>query len=103
MGRVGTFVSGMITGAALLFVANHYHIVRAKDGVFVVPKVNQGLQDTFVDVRDFSLSDWQEHRMLAASILRSDRKEILEDSTLTGFRSTVSSLMNGLFGEGSGR
>lgn len=94
MGRVGTFISGMIAGATLFFFANHYHIVRSKDGIFAVPKISQNLQDTYVDIREFQLSDWQEHPMLAASLLRSDKKELLQDSSLTGFRKTVATFMN---------
>ena len=96
MGRISTFISGMIAGAVLLFVANHYHLVRGNDGVFVVPKLSQNLQDTYVDIREFGLRDWQQHRMLAASLLRSNHKEVLEDSTLSGVRKTAVSLMNEL-------
>lgn len=99
MGRIGTFFTGMIAGFFIFFVANHYHIVRGDTGVYVVPKVNQNLQDIYVDVRSFSLNDWQEHRMLAASILRSDRKELLDESTLSGFRQSVISLLSQWTGE----
>ncbi len=99
MGRVGTFVSGMITGAILLYVANHYHIVRSDKGLFAIPKLNQTLKDTYVDVRDFSLRDWQAHPMLAASILGSEHKEILEDTSLSGFRNKVGSMVSEFLGE----
>jgi len=99
MGRIGTFLSGMIAGAVLLFLANHYHLVRGNEGVFVVPKVSQNLKDTYVDIRKFGLSDWQEHRMLAASLLRSDHKAVLEDTSLSGVRKAAVSLMTELLGE----
>jgi len=100
MGRIGTFFAGMITGFAFFFVANHYHIVRGDTGVFVVPKLNNNLQDIYVDIRQFSLSDWNEHRMLAASILKSDQKELLDGSTLTGFRKSVITFLNEWAGDG---
>ncbi|MGV3485731.1 MAG: hypothetical protein ACO1RT_15040 [Planctomycetaceae bacterium] len=96
MGRIGSFFSGMVAGMVLFFVLNHYHLVRSDDGLFVVPKLSQNLQDSYVDIRNFGLRDWQEHRLLAASILRSGRHELLEDSSLTGFRKTVVTLMDGL-------
>ncbi len=74
MGRVGSFFFGMIVGATVLGVAMHYHIVRGKDGIFVVPKVHNNLTDIYVDTRQFTLSDWQQHRMLAVSILRRSRR-----------------------------
>jgi len=99
MGRVSSFISGMVAGFVLFFLLNHYHVVRSNDGLFVVPKLSQNLQDSYVDIREFGLGDWQEHRLLAASILRSDRHELLEESSLTGFRKTVVTLMDGLLGE----
>lgn len=99
MGRIGTFITGMIAGAMLFFVANHYHIVRSSDGFFAVPKVSQNLQDVYVDIREFKLSDWQEHRLLAASLLQNDRQDLLQDASLTGFRKTVVTLMNDFLGE----
>jgi hypothetical protein len=99
MGRLGTFFFGMIAGLTIFYVANYYHIVRSSSGVFVIPKINQNLSDTYVDTRNFDLSDWQQHRMLAASILRSERKELLDDSTLSGFRTSVTSLLSQWMGD----
>jgi hypothetical protein len=99
MGRIGTYFAGIITGFAVCFVANHYHVVRADSGVFVVPKLNQNLDDIYVDIRGFGLSDWQEHRMLAASLLQSDRQELLDGTALTGFRKSIVSLVNQWTGE----
>lgn len=91
------FFFGMICGAGLLFVAMHYHVVHGKDGVFLVSKISNNLSDVYVDTREFDLSDWQAHKPLAAAIMRSDKSHILEDASLTGFKSSVSSLMDGLF------
>ena len=91
------FFFGMICGAALLFVAMHYHVVHGKEGVFLVSKISNNLSDVYVDTRNFELSDWQSHKPLAAAILRSDKSSMLGDASLTSFRSTVSGLMDGLF------
>lgn len=91
------FLFGMITGAVLLLVAMHYHIVRGNDGVFVVPKISNNLSDVYVDVRSFSLRDWQSHKPLAAAIMQSNQSHLLEDSSLNNFRVTVSQLVDGLF------
>jgi len=77
------FLFGMITGAALLFVAMHYHIVRGKDGVFVVPKISNNLSDVYVDTRQFDLGDWKSHKPLAAAIMQSDRSDLLQSIWFT--------------------
>lgn len=93
------FFFGMITGAALLFVAMHYHVVRGNDGVFLVPKISNNLSDVYVDTREFQLGDWQQHKPLAAAIMQSNQTHLLEDSSLSSFRSTISGLVDGLFKE----
>lgn len=91
------FVAGMVCGAALLFVAMHYHVVRGKDGVTLVPKISNNLSDVYVDVRDYQLSEWKEHKPLAAAILQSDQSALLEDSSLNSFRESLRGMMDGLF------
>jgi hypothetical protein len=96
MGRIGTFVTGMATGAALLAGATHYHLVRGKEGVFVVRKVQNNLADIYVDTRDFTVEDWMNHRMLAVAIMQAEKGEVFDDSSLKTFRGTVQELANGL-------
>lgn len=91
------FIFGMLTGAALLFLAMHYHIVRGNEGVFLVPKISNNLTDVYVDVRSYSLSDWQSHKPLAAAIMQSNQAHLLDDSSLNSFRHTVGELVDGLF------
>lgn len=95
MGRVGSFFCGMAVGAATLGIAMHYHVVRGKEGVFVVPKVSNNLSDIYVDTRNFTLADWQQHRMLAVSIIRAERGDVLKDGSLDGFRSSAQEFLSG--------
>jgi len=97
--HMSRFLFGMITGAALLFVAMHYHIVQGKDGVFVVPKISNNLSDIYVDTREFNLEDWKSHKPLAAAIMQSDRSDLLEDASLQSFRERVGGLVEGLFSD----
>jgi len=101
MGRLGSFVTGVIVGASSLAVATHYHVVRGKDGVFVVRKVQNNLSDIFVDTREFTPADWMEHRMLALAIMQADRGEMLQDSSLDGFRSNLREFVSGWLRDGS--
>ncbi len=93
------FLYGMITGAAMLYVAMHFHVVRGNDGVFLVPKLSNNLSDVYVDIRQYKLRDWEAHKPLAAAIMKSNQSHLLDDATLGGFRTSVTSLVNGLFGE----
>ncbi len=92
------FIYGMITGAAMLYVAMHFHIVRGQEGVFLVPKISNDLSDVYVDVREYSLGDWQAHKPLAAAIMRSQQSHLLDDAALGGFRTNLESLMGSWFG-----
>lgn len=99
MGRFGSFVTGVLVGASALAIATHYHIVRGKDGVFVVRKVQNNLSDIFVDTREFTPADWLQHRMLALAIMQADRGDMLQDSSLDGFRNNLKQFVNGWLGE----
>ncbi|TWU40480.1 hypothetical protein [Novipirellula artificiosorum] len=91
------FLAGMVCGAILLYVAMHYHVVRGTDGVFLVPKVSNGLSGIYTDIRDFQLMDWQQHKPLAAAMVKNGQTHPLEGSTMTTFRAQVDSLVEGLF------
>ena len=91
------FLLGMVTGAVLLFVAMHYHVVRGNDGVFLVTKISNNLSDVYVDTREFGLSDWQSHKPLAAAVMQSNQSHLLGDSSLNSFRDSMQGLVDGLF------
>lgn len=99
MKRLNSFLIGVVVGAGLLAVATHYHVVHGKDGIFVVRKVQNNLSDIYVDTRDFTPSDWMEHRMLALAIMQADKGEMFSDSSMDGFRDNlrqfVGSWLNG--------
>ncbi len=91
------FLFGMICGAGLLYVAMGYHVVRGSDGVSLVPKLNKNLSDVYVDIREFQLEDWQEHKPLAAAIMKSSKSHLIEDSTQGAFGESMRGLVDGLF------
>jgi hypothetical protein len=91
------FLLGMVAGAMLLYVAMHYHVVRGPQGVYLVAKIRNDLSDAYVDTRGFGLSDWQEHKPLAAAIMQSDQTHLLEGAPLETFRHSIRGLVDGLF------
>ncbi|NND99516.1 MAG: hypothetical protein HKN47_19550 [Pirellulaceae bacterium] len=75
----------------------HYHVVRSQEGVVLVPKISNNLSDIYVDVREFDLVKWKQHKPLAAAIVQSNQAHLLEDSSLRTFGKTIRGLVDGLF------
>ncbi len=94
MNRSGFFLAGLFVGVALTFVGLKYHVVRASDGVHLVPKLTADFREPYMDIREFSLSDWNNHRTLAAAIMRSNRSQIMQSNTLDGIRSSVNQTLD---------
>ncbi len=67
MRRLMTFVMGMVTGGVLLWGAMQYHVIRAKDGIRLVSKVNATLAKTYVDIRGFTVADWANNTDFSSS------------------------------------
>ncbi len=51
--------------ALLLFVGSRYHVVRANDGFHLIPRSSARLTEPYVDIRQFTIEDWDEHQGLA--------------------------------------
>ena len=90
------FFAGMICGALLLFLVMHYHIVREKDGVVLVPKINNNFSNIYTDIREFDLEDWKQNKGLAAAIMKSSNAHLLEESAYRNFGDSVRSLVDRL-------
>ncbi len=85
MKRIFSFVTGVFTGGLLIYGAMNYHILRAQDGFHVIPKVHAQLAATYADIRGFGIADWASHAEIAAALVNSNRKELLDgaiDDTL---------------------
>lgn len=78
MKRLTTFIMGMITGGLLFWGALSYHLVRAQDGIHVVPKVQSTLADTYVDIRQFGPAEWIQHADVAQALQAAGRMDLIE-------------------------
>ncbi len=96
MGRFGSFLLGVVVGAAAVFGTLKYHVVYADNGVHIVPKVIAGFDDIFVDIRGFGLSDWAEHKSLAAALAKAGKGELLQDAAVNQIEESVDSFLEGL-------
>ena len=96
MHRLSSFLSGLVLGAAGLYWAMTFHVVRADDGVHVVPKVTRGLSDAYVDIRSFAAPDWYQHRGLSAAVVNAKKEYLIGDSSLNGLRQTAHNALESL-------
>ena len=89
MGRLGNFLVGLLLGGALVYTSLKYHIVRAGDGVHLVPKLTAEFSQTYVDVRQFGLQDWTQHQTLAIAITTAGKGDLLQGAAVDGLRGAV--------------
>jgi hypothetical protein len=54
----GSFVTGSVLGGALVYGSLCWHVLRTDDGYEFVRKTSGDFAETYVDVRNFSMSDW---------------------------------------------
>jgi hypothetical protein len=93
MSRLSTFLFGMAAGAALLYAAMNFHLMRAADGFHLVRKQSPRLSETFVDVRNFSMADWTGHPQLAADLVQANKQHLLSDSAAAALQENVKQLL----------
>lgn len=99
MGKLGTFLFGAIVGATLVYGAQRFHVVRSDEGFYLVEKVSAGFSESYVDIRNFTLSDWANHKSLAAALLRAKKEHLLKDSAGDSFREDIRTALNQLLSE----
>jgi hypothetical protein len=96
-GRIACFLAGVLVGAAAVFTTIKYHVVRAEDGFHLVPKLTANFSEAFVDVRNFGIADWDDHRSLAAALVQAEKGYLLKDAASESLRRSVSSVLD-IFG-----
>jgi hypothetical protein len=95
MGRFHSFLLGVIVGGAAVFGAMKYHIVRADDGLYFVPKITAGFREIYVDIRNYGLEDWNQHRNVALALIQANKSHLLKDSAVNYFRDSVDGALRG--------
>lgn len=96
MPRLGSFLGGVVVGGAAVFVGLKYHVVRATDGVHLVPKVQAQFDEAYVDIRKFGFEDWNKHRSLAVAMVQADKGYLMQETTTDSLRRSVDSVLEGL-------
>lgn len=91
MHRITWFVGGFIAGVVALLVVQQNHIVRADEGLHLVPRVTAGYEDIYVDIREFQLTDWRDHEALAMALVRNDKEDLLKESAVHSVYESIDS------------
>lgn len=65
-------------GAAAMFAAFSYHLVRCDEGFLFVPRHTPGLDRVYVDIRDWQVGDWVENRDLAQALIDHGRTDLVK-------------------------
>lgn len=94
MNRFGAFLLGLVLGVALTFVGLRYHVVRANDSFHVVPRQGGSMEDLYVDIREFDLKAWNQHRSLAIDLIAAKKEHLIRDTTTN----SISKRLDNLFG-----
>ena len=74
------FLFGVIVGAGGLYGALNYHVLRSEYGFHFIPKLSQRLNETYIDIRQFDLADWNERKTLSAAIVAEEKSYLMNDS-----------------------
>ncbi len=92
MSRFGTFLFGVVTGAALLHTAMNFHVVRSSEGFHLVAKQPARLSEVYVDIRQYSMSDWAGHPQLATELVQANKQNLISGSATNAIQEGVNQL-----------
>jgi len=74
------FLAGMAFGLLLMALSYEYHFVMSDEGFLIVPKSESSLSNVYVDIRDWTLSDWGDHPEIARALIADGRSELVQTS-----------------------
>jgi hypothetical protein len=93
MSRLSSFLLGMVAGAGLIQGATTYHVIRASDGFHFIAKQPARLSETYVDIREFTMTDWAARPQLASAIVQGNQQQLLGDSAATALQDKAKQLL----------
>lgn len=95
MNRFTTFLLGILVGAAGLYTSENYYIVRANEGVHVVPKIAAKLEFPYRDIRNYTQEQWEQNVSLGAAIIKSQNQDLMVDS-LSSVRNNFDAMLKSI-------
>ena len=98
MSRLSTFLLGAVVGAASLFIAENYYIVRSTESFHLVPKIAAKIEFPYYDIRNYSAEDWKKNVSLGAAIVKAKKPDLMVES-LTSVQHNFESILESLGGD----
>jgi len=92
MNKAKPFLLGILTGAATLFLALQYHVIRSHDGFQLVPRTPQhsvGL--AYADIRNWEAEDWLDRPELARALFAHGSSDLISESVTASLADSVTS------------
>lgn len=99
MERITGFIFGVAIGFALCFFSLKYHLVQAEDGMHVVPKLSAQFSDAYVDIREFQVTDWEQHGSLAIALTQADMAYLVQKSASSSMQTSIEHALGVLRGK----
>lgn len=100
MTRITTFFLGILLGAAGLYVTENFYIVRSNKSFHLIPKVSSRLEMPYRDIRHYTPQDWNANSALGLAILKSQKQDLVVDSSLDQVGNSLEDLLNSFGGDG---
>jgi hypothetical protein len=94
MNRLESFLIGLASGIATLYLVMHFTLVRGSDGFHFIPKLNAKLDVPYEDVRDFQAEHWQRRPALTMSILRARKGHLIDERTQRSIQKTTQQMIS---------
>ena len=99
MNRFSCLVVGAILGAGLVYGSLTHHVLRTDTGLEFIPKAQAGFQETYLDVRQFGVSNWTDHQAVAQAVVKAGKEALLKDSARNSLERGVDNLLNRISGD----
>lgn len=89
MRRLFAMVFGALLGAAAMFVAFKFHVIRTKEDWVFVPKPSAMLVDAYVDVREWTTAEWTRHPQLVKALVLTGRADLMRKAVTSRWKEKV--------------
>ena len=89
MRRLFALAFGALLGAAAMFIAFKFHVVRTKDDWVFVSKPSASLVDAYVDVREWDTAEWTKHAQLIKALVLTGRADLVRQSVTNRWKEKV--------------
>lgn len=77
MRRLNALLFGLVLGGACMSFAHRYHVVQTHSEWLLVPKTNNSISATYVDIRSWNAETWRRHPELIEALYQHGRGEVV--------------------------